>query len=144
MERKFELLPGAVQVHLGKGDAPDEVIAVLAEAADAARAEGVNALLVVSGLGDPATAEAISRALERIHAAGESRLRIAFVAYMYPQYAAYHFAERYAEKLGMQAKVTVSIFDARNWLGAGTAPAGDRERMPTAAQSATAGDRIPS
>jgi hypothetical protein len=144
MERKFELLPGAIQVLLGQGEAPEEVIDVLAEAADAARAECLNALLVVSGLGDPATAEAVCRALEKIHAADESPLRIAFVAYMFPQYAAYHFAERYAQKLGMQAKVTVSIFDARNWLGAGVARPGGKERMPMAAHSATAGDRIPS
>lgn len=143
MERKLELLPGAIQVHLGRSDAPDEVIAVLAEAADAARAEHVNALLVVSGLGDPANAEAVSRALEKIHAAGAPSLRIAFVAYMYPQYAAYHFAERYAEKLGIQAKVTVSISDARNWLGSAEGSVG-KDRKSTVARSAPAGDRIPS
>ena len=118
MERKFELLPGAVQVVLTNGQAPEDVVPVLLEAAELARARRTD-LLVVSGLDDPATAEAVSAALEEMHALGTSPSRIAFVAYALPQYSVYHFAQEYAERFGIAAKLLVSLNDARDWLGSG-------------------------
>ena len=117
MERRFELLPEAVQVHLENGDDPDDIGPVLVEAAQLAFDRHVQALLVISGLGDPATSESVSSALEQIHASGAAPGRIAFVAYTLRQYATYHFAERYASRFGITAKVMVSTRDARAWLG---------------------------
>jgi hypothetical protein len=116
MERKFELLPGVVQVLLTNGQAPEDVVPVLLEAAELARARRKD-LLVVSGLDDPATAEAISAAIQKMHDLGTSPSRIAFVAYALPQYSVYHFAQDYAERCGIVAKVLVSLNDARDWLG---------------------------
>ena len=118
MDRKFQVLPGAVQVYLEHGEAPIDIVPVLSDAARLAREKRLLNLLVVSGLGDPATAEAVSKALEEMHAV-DARVpfKIAFVAYMFPQYSVYHFAERYAEKLGIAAKVHVSVRDAKDWLG---------------------------
>ena len=115
MERRFELLPGAVQVLLANGQVPEDVVPVLLEAAELAR-ERRRDLLVVSGLDDPATAETVSAAIERMHALGTSPSRIAFVAYALPQYSVYHFAQDFAERLGIAAKVLVSLNDARDWL----------------------------
>lgn len=117
MKRRFRLLPGVVQVSLQYGAAPQEIVPVLADAARLAVAKRVHDLLVVSGYNDPATAEAVSMALEQIHALGTPRLRMAFVACTLPQYSVYHFAERYAEKFGIEAKVLVSLRDALDWLG---------------------------
>ena len=118
MERKFQLLPEAVQVFLGEGEAPEDIVPVLADAAALARDNQLRKLLVVSGFGDPANAEAVSRAIEQMHAVGAAQpFKVAFVAYMLPQYAVYHFAERYAEKFGIAAKVLVSMRDAKQWLG---------------------------
>jgi hypothetical protein len=118
VERKFELLPGVVQVSLEHGEKPAEIVPVLSDAAEMARARHLRALLIVSGFGDPATTEAVSLALEEIHAVGAPPpLKIAFVAYTLPQYSVYHFAERYAEKFGIVAKVLVSVRDAKDWLG---------------------------
>jgi len=83
-----------------------------------ARAKALRNLIVVSGYGDPATAEAVSRAIEEIHSLGApAPFKIAFVAYTLPQYSVYHFAEHYAEKFGIVAKVLVSVRDAKDWLG---------------------------
>jgi hypothetical protein len=118
MERKFEFLPGVVQVSLEHGETPVEIVPVLSDAAEMARAKKLKALLVVSGFGDPATAEAVSLALEEIHSIGAPPpFKIAFVAYTLPQYSVYHFAEHYAEKFGIVAKVLVSVRDAKDWLG---------------------------
>jgi len=118
MERKFQLLPGAVQVSLEHGVTPVEIVRVLADAAGIARANRLQDLLVVSGFGDPATAEAVSMAIEEIHNLGAPPpFKIAFVAYTLPQYSVYHFAEHYAERYGIVAKVLVSIRDAKDWLG---------------------------
>jgi hypothetical protein len=117
MERKFQLLPGAVQVVLEQGEAPEDIVPVLADAAELARAKRLDALLVVSALGDPATPETVSAAIDRIYTGGPpTPLKIAFVACMYPQYSVYHFAERYAQKFGILAKVLVSVHDAKRWL----------------------------
>jgi hypothetical protein len=117
MDRKFQLLPGVVQVSLEHGKAPVEIVSVLSDAAKLARAKRLQDLLVVSGLDDPATAKAVSLAIEEIHALGGPPFKIAFVAYTLPQYSVYHFAERYAERFGIVAKVLVSVPDAKNWLG---------------------------
>ena len=118
MKRKFQLLSGAVQISLEHGEAPSDIVSVLSDAARLAREKRLQDLLVISGLGDPANAEAVSMAIEEIHALGAPLLRrIAFVAYMFPQYSVYHFAERYAQKFGIVAKVLVSIRDAKDWLG---------------------------
>jgi hypothetical protein len=118
MERKFQLLPGIVQVSLEHGETPIEIVPVLSDAAEIARAKALHALLVVSGFDDPATAEAVCLAIEEIHALGASPpFKIAFVAYTFPQYSVYHFAEHYAEKFGISAKVLVSVRDAKEWLG---------------------------
>jgi len=119
MERKFQLLPGMVQVSLEHGEVPGDVVPILSDAARLARAKGRHDLLVVSGIDDPATAEAISLALEEIHALGAPQPRIAFVAYTLPQYSVYLFAQRYAQKFGIEATVLVSIRDARDWLRIG-------------------------
>lgn len=117
MERRFRLLPEVVQVFLGEGEAPEEIVPVLADAAALARDNQLRNLLVVSGFGDPADAKAVSLALEQMHAIGAPPFKVAFVAYMLPQYAVYHFAEHYAEKFGIAAKVLVSMRDAQQWLG---------------------------
>jgi hypothetical protein len=118
MERKFQLLPGAVQVSLEHGETPTEIVPVLSDAAEIAHAKELHNLLVVSGYGDPATTEAVSMAIDEIHALGAPPpFKIAFVAYTLPQYSVYHFAERYAEKFGIVAKVLVSVRDAKDWLG---------------------------
>ena len=115
MERKFQLLPGVVQVVLEDGQAPTEIVSVLSEAARLARAGIWRDLLVISGRDDPATAEAVSEALDEMHALGAPP-KIAFVAYALPQYSVYHFAEQYAQRFGIVAKVLISVRDARDWL----------------------------
>ena len=70
MKRKFRFFPEIVQVSLEYGEAPEDIVPVLCDAARIARANGLRALLVVSGLGDPATADAVSSALDEIHALG--------------------------------------------------------------------------
>lgn len=139
MMRRFRLLPGAVEVSLKQGEMPQDIVPVLAEAARLALAERIYDLLVVSGYNDPATPEAVSLALEKIHALGTpSPFRMAFVAYTLPQYSVYHFAERYAERFGIEAKVLVSVRDAKDWLGLGDeAPATAEDGAPAAA-----GDRF--
>ena len=118
MERRIEVLVGAVRVSLENGERPEDIIPVLLSAAETARATRQN-LLVVSGFGDPASAEAVSTALEQIHALGVPLpSKIAFVAVTLPQYSIYHFAERYAQRFGIAAKVLVSDRDAKEWLGA--------------------------
>ena len=118
MERKFCLLRGAVQVSLEHGEGPEDIVQVLVDAASFARAKALRDLLVVSGIDDPATSAAVSRALDEIHALGAPQpFRIAFVAYTLPQYSVYHFAERYAHRFGIHAKVLVSMRDAEDWLG---------------------------
>lgn len=117
MERNFTFLPGAVQVTLERGNDPLDIVPVLSDAARIARAKQLTNLLVVSGYGDPASAQAVSQALEEMHALGAPPpFNIAFVAYMIPQFSVYHFAERYAERFGIRAKVLVSVRDARDWL----------------------------
>jgi hypothetical protein len=112
------LLPGAVQVSLENGRAAAEIVPVLVDAASLAREKRLQNLLVVSGLDDPASAEAVSMALEEIHALGAPPpFGIAFVACTLPQYSVYHFAERYAQRFGIAAKVLVSVRDAKDWLG---------------------------
>lgn len=123
MNRRFLLLPGCVMVSLERGQAPEEIVPVLVEAAALARKEGRDALLVVSGFDDPASAPAVSQAIEAIRQAGAPPpSKIAFVAYLYPQYEAYRLAERFAEKHGMQAKVFVSGLEAKAWLGVPDSP----------------------
>ena len=118
MERRFELLPGLVQVLLEYGATPEDMVPILSGAAELARANRVESLLVVSGYGDLATAAAVSRAIEEIHAIGAPPpFRIAFVACVLPQYAAYHFAERYSRRFGIETKVLLSVRDAKEWLG---------------------------
>jgi hypothetical protein len=118
VERKFELLPGVVQVSLEHGETPAEIVPVLSDAAQIARAKALRNLIVISGYGDPANTEAVSLAIEQIHALGvPPPFKIAFVAYTLPQYSVYHFAEHYAEKFGIVAKVLVSVRDAKDWLG---------------------------
>lgn len=117
MKRKFRLLPGAVQVSLEHGKTPGEIVAVLIAAAHLARAQNRPDLIVVSGLNDPATPEAVSTALAEIHALGAHPHRMAFVACTLPQYSVYHFAERYAQRFGIEARVLVSVRDAKDWLG---------------------------
>ena len=134
MERRFQLVGGAVQVDLEHGDEPEDIVPVLSEALAFARASASRALLVVSGAGDPATPETVSSALEALHAAGApGEFRVAFVACTYPQYSTYHFAERYAQRFGIVAKVLVSVRDAKEWLAA----------APSGAAAGSAGDRSP-
>jgi hypothetical protein len=116
MQPKFQLLPGVVQVLLEGGQAAD-IVPILSEAAILARARHRRDLLVISGLDDPATAEAVSKALDYMHALGAPPSKIAFVACTFPQYSVYHFAEHYAKKFGIAAKVLVSLRDAKAWLG---------------------------
>lgn len=117
MERKFRLLPGVVQVSLDRGEVPEEVVPVLTGAAELARMHQQN-LIVVSGFDDPATAHSVCAALEEMHALGAPPpFKIAFVAFAFPQYSAYHFAERYAGRFGIEARVMVSVRDASDWLG---------------------------
>ncbi len=118
MESRFQLLPEAVQVYLGEGKDPEDIVPVLSDAAALARDNRLHSLLVVSGDGDPVSPQAVAQAIEQMHALGmASCFKVAFVAYLLPQYAAYHFAERYAERFGILAKVLVSTRDARQWLG---------------------------
>lgn len=118
MKHSFKLLPGTVQVSLDHGQAPADIVPVLLDAARLARERDLQSLLVVSGVNDPASAEAVSLALDEIHALGAPPpSRIAFVAYMLQQYSAYHFAEWYAPRLGIAAKVHVCVRDAKDWLG---------------------------
>lgn len=118
MERRFQLLPEAVHVYLGDGKEPEDIVPVLSDAAALARDNHLKNLIVISGHGDPVSPQAVAEAIERMHALGvPSPFKIAFVAYMLPQYAAYHFGERYAEKFGILAKVLVSTRDAKQWLG---------------------------
>lgn len=134
MKRRFRLLPGAVEVSLKHGDMPQDIVPVLADAARLALAERIHGLLVVSGYDDPATPEAVSTALQEIHALGTpSPFRVAFVAYTLPQYSVYHFAEHYAERFGIEAKVLVSVRDAKDWLGLREAPAIASGELPPAA-----------
>jgi len=80
-------------------------------------AERLQDLVVVSGFNDPATAYAVSMAMDEIHALGAPPpFKIASVAYALPQYSAYHFAERYAQRFGIVAKVLASVHDAMDWL----------------------------
>jgi hypothetical protein len=116
MERNFQLLPKVVQVVLEDGQLPADIVPVLSEAARLARTGIWRDLLVVSGRDDPATAEAVSEALGEMHALGTPPPKIAFVAYALPQYSVYHFAEQYAQRFGIVAKVLVSVRDARDWL----------------------------
>jgi len=118
MQRKFTFLPGAMQVTLERGNQPADIVPVLCDAARIAHAKQLANLLVVSGYRDPASAQAVSQALEEMHALGAPPpFQIAFVAYMMPQFSVYHFAERYAKRFGIRAKVLVSVRDARDWLG---------------------------
>jgi hypothetical protein len=56
--------------------------------------------------------------MEEIRALGAPPpFRIAFVANLLPQYRAYRFAEYYAPRFGIVAKVLVSVYEAENWLG---------------------------
>jgi hypothetical protein len=120
MKRKFQLLPGVVQVCLEHGETPVDIVPVLSDAAKLARAKRRQDLLVVSGLGDRSTSQTVSMAIDEIHALGAPPpFRIAFVAYMLTQYNVYHFAERYAQRFGIVAKVHVSVRDAMDWLGLG-------------------------
>ena len=108
-----------VKVSLESGEQPEDIIPVLLSAAEIARAKQLQNLLVVSGFGDPASTATVSMALEQIHALGvPSPFKIAFVAVTLPQYSIYHFAERYAQRFGIAAKVLVSARDASEWLGA--------------------------
>jgi hypothetical protein len=118
MERKFQLLPGMLQVSLENGQAPADIVPVLSEAASFARGKRLQDLLIVSGLDDPATPEAVCVALEEIAALGAPSFRIAFVASTLSQYSVYHFAERYAQRFGMTVKVLAAVCDAKDWLGA--------------------------
>ena len=118
MDCKIQLRAGIVRVSLENGERPEDIIPVLSSAAEIARAKQLQNLLVVSGLGDPASAETVSTALEQIHALGVPLpFRIAFVAFTLPQYGIYHFAEGYAQRFGIAAKVLVSLRDAEEWLG---------------------------
>ena len=117
MERKFQLLPGMVQVSLENGCAPADIVPVLSDAASFAREKRLRDLVVVSGLDDPATPEAVCMALEGIAALGAPSFRIAFVAYTLSQYSVYHFAERYAQRFGITVKVLAAVRDAKDWLG---------------------------
>jgi len=130
VERKFQLLQGIVQVSLEHGEMPEDVVPILSEAAKLARSRGRHDLLVVSGVDDPATAEAVSMALEEIHTLGAPTPRIAFVAYTLSQYSVYHFAQHYAEKFGMVATVLVSVPDAKEWLGLSKRAARRRSMSP--------------
>jgi hypothetical protein len=138
MEPKFLLLAGIVQVTLDHGEKPEEIVPVLSEAAILARTNQLQHLLVISGVGDPATPESVSRALDSMHALGAPPpLKIAFVACTFPQYSVYHFSETYAPRLGIAAKVLASFRDAQDWLalreGWATQPQGYARRVVPAA-----------
>jgi hypothetical protein len=118
VKRNFRLLSDAVRVSLERGELPAEIVPVLTDAARLAREKKLRDLLVISGVDDPASPGAVCEAMDELHRLGAPPpFRIAFVACLLPQYSAYHFAERYAEKFGIAAKVLVSIYDAENWLG---------------------------
>jgi hypothetical protein len=117
MDRRVRLVPRAVEVSLEDGRAPADIVPVLSDAAVLARELRLQQLLIVSGLDDPASAEAVCMALEEIHTVGAPPFKIAFVGGTLHQYAVYHFAERYAQRFGIAAKVLVSIRDAQDWLG---------------------------
>jgi hypothetical protein len=118
VERNFLLLQGAVRVCLEHGQAPEDIVPVLREAATLAREKERQDLLVLSGLDDPATPGAVCAAMEELHALGAPPpFRIAFVAALLPQYSAYRYAERYAAQFGIVARVLVSLRDAESWLG---------------------------
>jgi len=118
MERTFGLLTGTLQVSIDHGEEPVEIVRVLSDAAKLARERDLQSLLVISGVDDPVTPTAVSVAIEEIHALGAPPpFRIAFVACMLPQYSAYHYAERYAQRFGILTKVLVSTRDAKSWLG---------------------------
>lgn len=146
IERKFVLLPGIVQVTLDHGEQPDRIVPLLTEAAILARARKMRQLLVVSGEGDPATPEAVSLALDTMHALGAPPpLKIAFVACTLPQYSVYHFSESYAPRFGIAARVFTSLRDAQDWLtlreGAGTQPQGSARRdLPARVQRGVQSD----
>ena len=148
MKCKVELLASLVRVTLAHGEDPKDIIPVLSRAAELARANRLRNLLVISGLDDPANAEAVSTALEEIHALSVPLpFKIAFVAVTLPQYSTYHFAERYAQRFGIAAKVLASDRDAEEWLSAGEpspAPApqvATRQETITAMPFAAAGGR---
>jgi len=128
MQRRILLLPGIIQVTLDHGEQPEGIVPVLAEAALLARTKRFRQLLVVSGVGDPATPEAVSLALDTMHALGAPPLNIAFVACTLPQYSVYHFSESYAPRVGIAARVFTSLRDAQDWLtlreGSATQPRG--------------------
>ena len=118
MKCKVELLAGLVRVTLEQGKDPKDIVPVLSSAAEIARANRLQNLLVISGLDDPANTEAVSTALEQIHALSVPLpFKIAFVAVTLPQYSIYHFAEGYAQRFGITAKVLASDRDAKEWLG---------------------------
>ena len=118
MERRFSLLSGCVQVFLEHGEAPSDVVPVLLDAAAFAREKQCHALLIISGVDDPATAPALCDAILAIgRLKSPMPRRIAFVAYQYPQYDAYHFAAAFAPNHGIEARTFVSEADARGWLG---------------------------
>jgi hypothetical protein len=143
MERKIELLARAVKVTLENGGPPEDIIPVLLDAAELSCRERLQKLIVVSGFEDPATSEAVSNALEEMHALGvQSPFRIAFVAYTFPQYSVYHFAERYADKFGIEAKVFVAVRDAEDWLGLQARTAALRPHAPDARSPASRGRSV--
>lgn len=126
MEPRFEFSQGALQVTLERGAQPREVVPVMVLAAGTAHDQDLDALIVISGLGDPADATAVCEALdEMVAGSAPPPSRIAFVACTYPQYSVYHFAEGYAARLGFVAKVTVSVREAREWLNLKARPARD-------------------
>ena len=118
MKRNFLVLTEALRVSLEDGQAPEEIVPVLSDAARIAREKKLRDLLVISGAGDPATPGAVCAAMEELHALGAPPpFRIAFVAGTLPQYSAYRIAERYAQRFGIVTKVLVSAYEAENWLG---------------------------
>lgn len=118
MKRNFLLLTEALRVSLEYGDAPEEIVPVLSDAAVLARRQKLRDLLVISSAFDPATPGAVCAAMEELHALGAPPpFRIAFVACTLPQYSAYRFAEYYAPRFGIVAKVLVSAYEAETWLG---------------------------
>jgi len=118
VQHNFRLLSEALQISLEHGQAPEEIVPVLTDAARFARERKLRDLLVISGAGDPATPGAVCAAMEELHSLGAPPpFRIAFVAGTLPQYTAYRIAERYAGKFGIVAKVLVSAYEAENWLG---------------------------
>jgi hypothetical protein len=116
MERRFSLLEGCVLVSMEQGQAPGDIVEVLLEAASLARQEGRDGLLIVSGVGDPATAPALCDAILAISRVGAPPpSRIAFIAYQFPQYDSYHFAAAFAPNHGFEAKLFVSLNEAKAW-----------------------------